>query len=457
MSIIQDNKKKLDSFVNGGIDLAGKYPDIPQEVYDVFYGMFDGKIQKYDIYYEFLYKIANGVYDTWFTAYPYPYNLALRAYCIAYMVYKAEKVHGIIGDTTIFELPSDILPDLESPQFILHKEKLDAIFDDLKDQLKDLWPDDDAKKDNGKGEEKHLKQMSKISELETELLSITTFINNPMGPIEEFGAGLQENYNATLERINNLKKSIGQFWDKLKEAGTRLENLDLPSLSELNDSIFLEMTSELEQNIKTTCEASINTYKEQMKTAEGGEKGRLAGIIAALTKLKQDPKSMKEYIDNAIRKNDIEALNISVNNQKYIEELSKISIEYDQNKSIFNDFGIVALLRATLFYKLYETQLEGKRICDCIRVFNKMKSVDNGLNDFLIRACLDYTKAYFPLMTAAEQSTFANGVAKGSTTNSGMTNKFGLDRLVSAASKITTETKDIIKKTKTSQSTTIKN
>jgi len=454
-NIIQNNKEKLDLFVQDSIDLAGKYPDVPPEVYDVFYGMINGKIEKTDLHAELSVNIGTKVYDTWFSSYPVYYRDLLRLYCMGYLALKSENIHDIIGDTTIFELPSINTPNLDTPQFLLQKDKLDAIFEDLRDQLSELWPDDDVSKDDGKAEEDHLSQISDMEELEKELLLVTQFINNPQGPMNEFSSGLEENYNSTLERIGNLKNSLGEFWDKLKEAGTRLQNLDLPSMAELNDSVFLEMTNEMEQSITSTCEAMINTFESRAQGAEYSEKFRLYVLIGSLTYLKENPTQMKDYVANAIRKKDIEALNVSVNNQKYIEELSKISIEYQQNKLMIEDFSLIGLGKAVLSYNLYQTQIEGQRVCDCIRVFNKMKSVNNGLNDIFMQACVDYTKSFFPTMTASEKSMFANGVAKGVSTNSKTLNVFGLDRLTSIASDISTETKSIIDKTKASEATII--
>jgi hypothetical protein len=341
----------------------------------------------------------------------------------------------------------------------LNKDKLDAIFDDLKNQLSDLWPDDEVTKDDGKAEEEHLKQINDMSKLELELLDITNFVNNPTAAFADVMniPGMQENWNLSLERIKNLKEELGQFWDKLKEAGTRLQNLDLPSLGELNDSVFIEMTNEMEESIISTCEAMSNTFKTQSDaTTDPFEKARLYQLIIALDMLKSNPTPMKDYVNNAIRKKDIEAMTVSVNNQKYLEELSNISIKYQQDKSIFKDFGNIAAVVSLLSYNLKSAQLEAQRVCDCIRVFNKMKSVDNGLNDIFIKACLDYTKSFFPSMTAAEQNMFANGVSKGVSSAGSTANKFGLDRLNSVASDIMTQTKSIIDMTKSSQGTIIK-
>ena len=453
-ALVQGTKDSLDLFTDGNISLEGEYPDIPQEVYDVFYGMVNGIIEKHDIQTELAgiegmieWSLAHGVDETWGSMIPTQYRLIWQIYVYGWFLLKANKIFDIIGDTKIFNLPEISTPNMLDQKFMLNKEGLDGIMKDLKKQLSDLWPDDEPEKKK----KDQSKQTEKISKLEKEIQGIYTFINNPIEAFENDTIG---KLNNTLERIDKLRKKFDKFNDKLSEAAKRLGNLDLPSLAELNESIFLEKINGLEDAVPPACYAMTGTYYTESKLEETSafEKGRMKTLTIGLNFLKKNPKPLVDYVNSEVRKKDIEALKIAIDNQKHIDELSKISIEYDKSKESLIDFGNIAKILAMFSYNQYRTLLESDRICNAIRIFDKMKEVDDGLGDIVLRAVSKYVKGTFPTMYSAEQSTFVNAIVKGGTSVMDLLKGGGLDKLNSLASDITTETKGIIDKTKKAKS-----
>ena len=101
--------------------------------------------------------------------------------------------------------------------------------------------------------------------------------------------------------------------------------------------------------------------------------------------------------------------------------------------------------------------IEAKRYCNCIRIFDKIKSVDDGLKDIYLEAVRKYVEANYPLMTKAEQNMFVNCLAKKTPTQSSFQNTTGIDRLTSLFTDVKNEASEDIKQTKSSESTKMRN
>ena len=446
---------KLDNFISGDFGLDGKYPAVPPEVMRVFLGTWDGLIDKNDILGESL-IIGEMVWDTWFSSLGNPYSALWLLYCLGYMTDKADDIHDIIDDTRIFQLPSVTVPSLNAPNFKLNKDGLDDIMKDLKKQLKNLWPEHEKEEDK----EKHEAQTTDMSKLEKELKKVMDFVNNPTAP-------LTEEVNRVLAQLKEVQDAVLQFTEDLQEAAKRLKNLDLSALAKLNDSMFLEMTGTLDSSIKDCSDAMIGYYKKEMKGLIGTpenpptledfqEMGRMRLCILSLKTLKANTKPMKDYVNNYIRKQDIAALSITIENQKHIEELGKISIQYDQDKSVSHFFDTRFGLLAMLSLKLWNTNLYAQKFCDCIRIFDKMKDIENGIKDLFLAGVIKYTKASFPDMTKAEQNMFSSCISGKTPSGQKGASKLGIDRLNTLASEIMTESKELIDITELSEATKIR-
>ncbi len=447
-------KNAMKLFQAGNVSLKGIYPAVSPEVLSVFFGMYDGLIDQLDITADGA-IIAQKVWDAHFSFLPPIISEPLLIYCLLYMVDKADDIYDIIGDTRVFELPK-LEQNTNNNNLSLNKDGLDDIFDDLKDQLKDLWPDDEDED----SEAKHASQTNDLTKLEKELKKVMDFVNNPTGPITA-------EYNRALKKIQELKDDFNKFNEKLKEAARRLSKLDLKQLSNLNDAIFFELTNKLDEAIKSCCKAMVEYFEGLMgpiekkidnNTAtakEDNEFYRMVLIVYDLNALIKNPQPMKDYVNNYIRKKDIEALTISSKNRRLIWFLEWLSINY--KKSLLKVQADQQVMEQTgeKSYKFKVAQIEGQRFCDCIRVFNLFEKANSGVKDLFIQGVKEYLKTYFPDMYKFEINMLSTCISGKTPSQGEILGSNSIDRLNDVAVDIITDTQEIIDKTQSSEATDI--
>jgi len=460
---VNQAKAAMKLFQLSKISLKGEYPAVPPEVMSVFAapfgvpgGMLDGLIDQADITLDST-IIAEKVYDANFSQFPKTMlpGSVIYAYCLGYMMDKADDIYDIIGDTRVFELPT-LQQGQPDGNYSINKDGLDAIMDDLGNQLEDLWPDDEDEEEQSK----HAGQTNNLTKLEKELKKVMDFISNPSGPFDA-------EWERTLTKIKKLQEDFKQFNKKVLEAASRLNRLDFSQLSNLNDSIFLEFTSYLDQAIISCCDGMVAYYKEKMDTIyikmedhtatqkEEDDYWRMRLIVYDLKALKADPVPMKDYVNAYVRKKDIEALTISVNNRKMITILSRISINYQKDLLKLSTDQENMETTDQKSYKFKLSIIEGQRFCNCIRVFNKIKQIDGGIKNLFLAGVKEYIKMYFADMYKYEVNMLASCISNKTPSQNKALNLNSIDRLNTLASDIISDTKEVTEITNASESTVV--